>query len=96
MKVLVINPGATSTKVAVFEEEQELLKKMSIVHPPRLPAQELGPMSSFSATISPPMWGGWPPSCGFPARRRCRRWRRAPCGCSTVRHRRKHIKYVPV
>lgn len=31
MKVLVINPGATSTKVAVFEEEQELLKK-SIVH----------------------------------------------------------------
>ena len=37
MKVLVINPGATSTKVAVFEEEQELLKK-SIVHT----AQELG------------------------------------------------------
>lgn len=36
MKVLVINPGATSTKVAVFEEEQELLKK-SIVHT----AQEL-------------------------------------------------------
>ena len=35
MKVLVINPGATSTKVAVFEEEQELLK--SIVHT----AQEL-------------------------------------------------------
>ena len=31
MKVLVINPGATSTKVAVFEEERELLKK-SIVH----------------------------------------------------------------
>lgn len=31
MKVLVINPGATSTKVAVFGEEQELLKK-SIVH----------------------------------------------------------------
>ena len=36
MKVLVINPGATSTKVAVVEEEQELLKK-SIVHA----AQEL-------------------------------------------------------
>lgn len=36
MKVLVINPGATSTKVAVFEEEQELLKKI-IVHT----AQEL-------------------------------------------------------
>lgn len=36
MKVLVINPGATSTKVAVFEEEQEMLKK-SIVHT----AQEL-------------------------------------------------------
>lgn len=36
MKVLVINPGATSTKVAVFEEEQELLKK-NIVHT----AQEL-------------------------------------------------------
>lgn len=36
MKVLVINSGATSTKVAVFEEEQELLKK-SIVHT----AQEL-------------------------------------------------------
>ena len=36
MKVLVINPGSTSTKVAVFEEEQELLKK-SIVHT----AQEL-------------------------------------------------------
>lgn len=36
MKVLVINPGATSTKVAVFEEEWELLKK-SIVHT----AQEL-------------------------------------------------------
>ncbi len=36
MKVLVINPGATSTKVAVFEEEQELLKK-SIIHT----AQEL-------------------------------------------------------
>lgn len=36
MKVLVINPGATSTKVAVFAEEQELLKK-SIVHT----AQEL-------------------------------------------------------
>ena len=36
MKVLVINPGATSTKVAVFEEEQERLKK-SIVHT----AQEL-------------------------------------------------------
>lgn len=36
MKVMVINPGATSTKVAVFEEEQELLKK-SIVHT----AQEL-------------------------------------------------------
>ena len=36
MKVLVINPGATSTKVAVFEEERELLKK-SIVHT----AQEL-------------------------------------------------------
>ena len=36
MKVLVINPGATSTKVAVVEEEQELLKK-SIVHT----AQEL-------------------------------------------------------
>ena len=31
MKVLVINPGATSTKVAVFKEERELLKK-SIVH----------------------------------------------------------------
>lgn len=31
MKVLVINPGATSTKVAVFEEERELLKK-SIIH----------------------------------------------------------------
>ena len=36
MKVRVINPGATSTKVAVFEEERELLKK-SIVHT----AQEL-------------------------------------------------------
>ena len=36
MKVLVINPGATSTKVAVFEEGQELLKK-SIIHT----AQEL-------------------------------------------------------
>ena len=36
MKVLVINPGATYTKVAVFEEERELLKK-SIVHT----AQEL-------------------------------------------------------
>lgn len=36
MKVLVINPGATSTKVAVFKEERELLKK-SIVHT----AQEL-------------------------------------------------------
>ena len=30
MKVLVINPGATSTKVAVFEEERELLKKSII------------------------------------------------------------------
>lgn len=49
----------------------------------------------FSVTISPPMWGGWPPSCGFPARRRCGRWRRVPCGCSTVRHRRKDIKYIP-
>lgn len=39
--------------------------------------------------------GRLPPSCGFPARRRCGRWRRAPCGCSTVRHRRKHIKYIP-
>ena len=35
-RVLVINPGATSTKVAVFEEERELLKK-SIIHT----AQEL-------------------------------------------------------
>ena len=26
MKVLVINPGATSTKVSVFEEEQQLFK----------------------------------------------------------------------
>lgn len=26
MKILVINPGATSTKIAVFEEEQELLR----------------------------------------------------------------------
>ena len=43
MKVLVINPGATSTKVAVFEEEQELLKK-SIVHT----AQEL---ESFDRVI---------------------------------------------
>ena len=35
------------------------------------------------------------PSCGSLERRRCGRWRRAPCGCSTVRHRRKHIKYIP-
>lgn len=27
MKVLIINPGATSTKIAVFEEEQELMRK---------------------------------------------------------------------
>ena len=26
MKVLVINPGATSTKIAVFEEDQQLFK----------------------------------------------------------------------
>ena len=26
MKILVINPGATSTKIAVFEEEQQLFK----------------------------------------------------------------------
>ena len=27
MKVLIINPGATSTKIAVFEEEQQLFKQ---------------------------------------------------------------------
>ena len=26
MKILVINPGATSTKIAVFDEEQQLYK----------------------------------------------------------------------
>ena len=26
MKVLIVNPGATSTKIAVFEEEKELFK----------------------------------------------------------------------
>ena len=26
MKILVINPGATSTKIAVFEEDQQLYK----------------------------------------------------------------------
>ena len=31
MKVLVINPGATSTKISVFEEEQEIFKT-NIVH----------------------------------------------------------------
>ena len=31
MKVLVINPGATSTKIAVFEEETEELR-VSINH----------------------------------------------------------------
>ena len=45
MKVLVINPGATSTKVAVFEEEQELLKK-SIIHT----AQELEGFDRSSAS----------------------------------------------
>ena len=32
MKVLVINPGATSTKISVFDEEREILRK-SINHP---------------------------------------------------------------
>ena len=27
MKVLVINPGATSTKIAVFDEDKQVLKK---------------------------------------------------------------------
>ena len=27
MKVLVINPGATSTKISVFEEEQEIFQQ---------------------------------------------------------------------
>ena len=36
MKVLIINPGATSTKIAVFDEEEQLFKK-SIDHS----AQEL-------------------------------------------------------
>ena len=38
MKVLVINPGATSTKIAVFEEDQQLFK-LGIDHT----AQELEP-----------------------------------------------------
>ena len=31
MKVLVINPGATSTKVAVFDEETQVYK-LSLIH----------------------------------------------------------------
>ena len=27
MKILVINPGGTSTKIAVFEDEEELFKE---------------------------------------------------------------------
>ena len=40
MKVLVINPGATSTKISVFEEEQEIFKT-NIVHT----AQDLAPFT---------------------------------------------------
>lgn len=43
------------------------------------------PMSSPSATISPPMWAVLPRCCASPARRRCAPWQRAPCGCSTAR-----------
>ena len=32
MLILVINPGSTSTKLAIYEDERELLKK-SISHP---------------------------------------------------------------
>ncbi|MBK0887053.1 hypothetical protein FQ657_15300 [Enterococcus faecium] len=31
MKVLVINPGGTSTKISVFQDENEILKK-NITH----------------------------------------------------------------
>lgn len=31
MKILVINPGGTSTKIAVFEDEEELFKE-NITH----------------------------------------------------------------
>lgn len=40
MKILVINPGATSTKIAVFDEEEELFKK-SIDHS----AEDLAPFA---------------------------------------------------
>lgn len=40
MKVLILNPGATSTKVSVFEDENEIFKK-TIVHP----AQDLAPFT---------------------------------------------------
>ena len=39
MKVLVINPGATSTKVSVFDEENEVFKT-NLVHS----AQDLAPV----------------------------------------------------
>ena len=32
MRVLVINPGSTSTKVSIFEDEKEILK-LRIDHP---------------------------------------------------------------
>lgn len=31
MKLLIINPGGTSTKIAVFEDEEQVLKK-NIIH----------------------------------------------------------------
>lgn len=40
MKVLILNPGATSTKVSVFEDENEIFKK-TIVHA----AQDLAPFA---------------------------------------------------
>lgn len=33
MKVLIINPGATSTKIAVFDEEEQLFKRASTTLP---------------------------------------------------------------
>lgn len=39
MKVLVLNPGATSTKVSIFEEENEIFRT-NLVHK----AEELTPL----------------------------------------------------
>ena len=49
-------------------------------------------MSSPSATTSPPTWAGWPPYSASPARRRCARWRRVPCGCSAASRKPVNIK----